>query len=285
MPDFSKSRYADQVMKDFGFSDFNNDFARGSFGFNNSFKYISKRDSFVIFSVPVPVLKKIPMKICSHCQGNKEDLFGTCLFCNGSGEEMRMKVCSYCNGEKINYFGEDCKKCNSKGEEPDSYMDWKPFQAIASTFMVFFGVMFFGAEKNKLTSCNFSQLIFIESYICREMMGAPLGGTYGLLLMRWFVKNPGKIVEVEMAMIKTYRKIYGEFNDYDKMNTWAKVREGGWFSMNCLGDRTGLFPETHFCVTEGQGYGFSCHNLDTTAQQLTLLAGLGALCDKVRKEI
>ena len=46
----------------------------------------------------------------------------------------------------------------------------------------------------------------------------------------------------------------------------------------------GLNP-SHDHMDIGQGYEFSCHNTDTPAQQLTLLAGLAALHDLVRKDM
>ena len=71
----------------------------------------------------------------------------------------------------------------------------------------------------------------------------------------------------------------------DKMNTTTWVRDNGWLSIGCSGDRTGLHPSSFGSIGIGRGYQFSCHNVDTSMQQLTLLVGLATLCDKVRKEM
>jgi len=79
--------------------------------------------------------------------------------------------------------------------------------------------------------------------------------------------------------------MYGKFDDMDEMNTTAWVRDRGWLGIGCSGDRTGLHPSSISSMGAGEGYRFSCHNVDTPMQQIALLAGLAALCDKARKEI
>lgn len=54
--------------------------------------------------------------------------------------------------------------------------------------------------------------------------------------------------------------------------------------LNCPGNACGIHPVIHW--EEGEnGYKFSCHNVDTPMQQLTLLAGLATLHDKARQEM
>jgi len=234
--ELTKFQRVDKVANDFSLSKFNLDISNGSFGFNEAFKYEGKKESFLNFSVTVPVLEKFKMQDCSYCQGNKNDLLfgGDCIACKGFGKEKRIKLCFFCNGRKTDSFGDSCRMCLGKGDKAESYMDWKSFQAIAATFMVFFEA-----------------------------------------LVRWLFDNSErKIAEVESAMTKTWAKIQGGFNPIDKMNTWAEIRSGGWLSMNCPGDRTGLFPESHFILSDGsQGYEFYCHNLDTLCPATNVVGG------------
>ena len=59
----------------------------------------------------------------------------------------------------------------------------------------------------------------------------------------------------------------------------------GWLRVDCPGDACQIYPSHGDDIKEGRGYEFACHNVDTPAQQLTLLAGLAALHDRVRKEL
>ena len=64
--------------------------------------------------------------------------------------------------------------------------------------------------------------------------------------------------------------------------------EFGWLNTDCPGNACGLNPslDAEYDMKKPcHGYKFSCHNVDTAAQQLTLLAGVAALHDKARQEI
>ncbi len=198
-----------------------------------------------------------------------------------------MKVCSFCYGGESE-FGlgmENCRHCNGTGKEFDSHIDWKPFQAIAGTNQIFFSAMYFGINKDKLTSSQLPQLLCISSSLDSEMRSAPLNGTYSPTLVEWFCRHSNThIAEAEKAMEIVLRKIHGKFDQYDQMNTWAEIKENGRFSLSCPGDRTCLVADRNSSFVN-RGYDFYDHNLDNPAQQLVLLAGLGALCDRVRREI
>jgi hypothetical protein len=63
--------------------------------------------------------------------------------------------------------------------------------------------------------------------------------------------------------------------------------ESGGLCIDCPGDACGIHPDTYaeYDIKEGRGYKFTCHNVDTPMQQITLIAGLAALHDCTRKEI
>lgn len=281
----------DFLKEQFGFESFHEDLSGRVFGFNGVFKEAGESGNFVKLSAEIPVLEKFRMKTCSYCQGHKWDSFfgGECPVCHGSGEERIMKTCFSCNGSGEDYFGDACRRCEGKGEYADSCLDWLSFNAISATFMIFFEMMSWGTDKDKTVSSAFPQLILINSFISKEggVNIAPVDGEYSIPLVNWFKENPERTIrEAEEAMKIAWTKIQGKRDVIDGLNTWAKTGKKGLFYIDCPGDRAGLIPDTNFGPHRGnEGYKFYSHNLDTSAQQITLLTGLAALCDKVRKEI
>lgn len=60
--------------------------------------------------------------------------------------------------------------------------------------------------------------------------------------------------------------------------------EDGWLNITCPGNGCGLNPGS-LGIDPGRGYEFSSHNVDSPHQQLTLLAGLAALHERVDQEL
>jgi len=115
-----------------------------------------------------------------------------------------------------------------------------------------------------------------------------LGGDYSVPLVN-FLRSfaPGtEITEMKDAMILAHRKMFGKNDKYAIYEMEAKVAyENGWLNTSCPGNACGLNPADSWGLEKVGGYKFSCHNVDTSAQQIVLIAGLAALCDKYRKEI
>lgn len=281
----------DFLKEQFSFDSFHGDLSGRVFGFNGAFKEAGESGNFVKLSAEIPVLEKFRMKTCSYCQGHKWDtLFGgECPICRGSGEEKKMEICFLRDGRGEDCFEDACRRCEGKGEYADSYLDWLSLESISATLMIFFEMMSWGIDRDKAVSIACPQLILINSFINKEggVCIAPVNGEYSIPLVDWFRKNPERTVyEAEEAMKIVWTKIQGESDDIDRLNIWAKTGKNGLFYISCPGNRTDLVPDVNFGPHRGkEGYKFYSHNLDTSAQQITLLAGLAALCDKVRREI
>lgn len=87
------------------------------------------------------------------------------------------------------------------------------------------------------------------------------------------------------AMKTAYKRMFGP-DHIDEYSFHAYVAyKGGWLNVGCPGNACGLNPTSQGVTEKGKGYEFACHNVDTPAQQITLLAGLAALHDKARKEM
>lgn len=270
-------------MQNFGFSVFKDGY-KGDFGFGSAFKRIGDEADFAAFSVRIPVVEKIAKKVCPLCGGDKKSFFGQCTRCMGKGKLD--EACPECLEKKDDESGFDCLYCGGKGKK--TYFDWKPAFAVSASFTLFFELAGFKMAKEEATPCRFPQLILVSTITKQSSHGGSLDGTYSIPLARWlssFSENTG-IPEMTEAMVWAWKKMFGKVDEYDRHNFYAKVAyKNGWLNVSCSGDRCGLHPADNWGPTSGEGYRFSCHNVDTPAQQLTLLAGLAALCDRARKEL
>jgi len=249
-------------MGKFGFSAFDcfraNLFREQLFGFDGAFQKIGRENDFIIFEAKIPQVEKQLNEVCHECNGSKQN------------KDFEEEKCLYCKGTGL-----------------ESIMDWKPIYAISASFTIFFELAFLKCFKNNKTLCSFPQLITVETVTEEKQHGGSLSGTYSIPLVRFlssFQPN-SEIAEMTEAMIKVWKKMFNGVDEYGKHSFWAKVAyENGWLNVSCPGDACGLHPDS-FGPNPGKGYKFSCHNVDTPMQQITLLAGLAALCDKARKEI
>ena len=119
----------------------------------------------------------------------------------------------------------------------------------------------------------------------KDMHGGSLSGQYSVFLGRYLNDLPvgTSIEEMVLAMKRAYKIMDQGLGPLPRFSA-SIDGDNGWLNVDCPGDACGLHP-SHGSVEESQGYEFSCHNVDTPQQQLTLLAGLAALHDKARREI
>ena len=270
-------------MKQFGFSAFNDGY-KGDFGFDSAFKRVGTKDDFAVFSVPIPVVQKVAKKVCPICAGDKKSLFGNCVRCNGRG--VLNVPCRECGGTAKLDDGFECLFCMGKGKE--TFFDWKPVFAISASFTLFSELASFKMEKTEATSAQFPQLILVNTITQQNSHGGSLGGIYSIPLTRWLssLEPHVEITEMTAAMVRAWEKMFRKVDEYDRHSFYANVtNKNGWLNVSCSGDRCGLHPADSWGPRPSEGYKFACHNVDTPMQQLTLLAGLAALCDRARKEL
>jgi hypothetical protein len=133
----------------------------------------------------------------------------------------------------------------------------------------------------------------VRTITSRDICGGSLGGQYSVPLCNWLgilrtesLKRDKRpvIIEIVEAMQLTYQTIF-DSNQYKEYDFRASIdHDDGWINISCPGDACDINP-SNGRVEKGLGYEFSSHNVDTPAQQLTLLVGLAALHDKARREI
>lgn len=209
----------------------------------------------------------------------------------GSGEFLEFRIampaierpsgrlCPSCNGSGETEYQSTCIRCNGRGKE--TVLSWTAADATKANLAIFFDL----ARMNEMeTSASKKQIFEIWSG-CRDNCHS-LGGYYSPAFMRWLDQFPTwtEFPEVEEAMRQTYLFMFHERRR--KMLIFdfkAKLLHPGYLTLDCPGDACGIHPSRHG-NTSDRGCEFTCHNLDSAAQQLTLLAGLAALHDQVRKE-
>lgn len=238
--------------EEFGFRGFTGVLTE-NFGFNDGLRRGDEKQGFVEFLVEMPVVRQKTKTPCGRCSGSgqKEPTNDKCFSCDGTRKE-HIHV-------------------------------WEKAEEISASLSVLLRLLEFPPDKD--TTATFPQLLTVTS-LTRKTRECGLWGTYGPALCRWLSSRGAntEIPEMVQAMKTAHVCMLGarEHFEWDFRAYIADQR--GWLNVDCPGDACGLHP-VHGSVGKREGYEFSCHNVDTVAQQLTLLAGLGALHDKARKEL
>ena len=204
------------------------------------------------FFIKIPKVKKTTNEKCSHCNGSgkNDDLDEDCFFCDGTGK--------------------------------DYIMDWRLAETISASFTVLTKLLW---NCKTDTSAASPQLLTVDTTTREGMHGGSLDGKISIPLRIWLssFNSRTEIPEVVQAMITAYDQMLG-LRDFHIFNFRFYVRDNGKFIADCPGDACGIHPSNWY-AEKGKGYEFSCHNVDTPMQQITLLSGLATLHDKARKEI
>jgi hypothetical protein len=226
-------------------------FGNEYFGFEKSLKKGKTEGDFTEFNIEIPILRKPTSEICKHCNGT------------GENKDLEM-VCSWCEGGTFGIF-----------------YDWRSLSAVSASLHILTSMTEIFEKKTSAKSC---QLLSLQVYCGKGTGGFPMSGSYGIDFCNWLASFPGhyRFNQATDAM----REVYGYiFNS--KMEYWdfhAYVDENAWIIIDCPGDACGLHPSDGYWKP-GRGREFSCHNLDSPMQQLTLLTGLAVLSGEARKKI
>ncbi|MFA6588282.1 MAG: hypothetical protein WCT08_04380 [Patescibacteria group bacterium] len=239
-----------------GFKKFEPDYA-GNFGFDNSLQYKGCENGFVVLECQIPRIWELTDLCCEHCKGTgKEDYFGEerkCLYCRGHGKAFKM--------------------------------DWQKAYAISATLSTLFSMLQFPDAE---THHAIPQLMVHCFNVSRGLHGGSLGGNFSIEFTEWLLSfghgGDIPIPEVEEAMQQVYARLFGHLDKYEKYDFRSWIRDGGLVT-SCPGNACGLHPESWGSITPKHGYNYACHNVDTSAQQLTLFAGLCYLHDRARREL
>lgn len=230
------------------YSDFSGDY----FGFDNAFRKCGEKGEFVEYEIKIPNL----------------------------GTKVR---CDYYSGVGKNSFDEPCPIC--KGEKNKISYDFRPAFAISASFTIFFKLAYFG--RNMGISSKQFQLFEIETVAERNSVGngSAVNGWFSEKLTKWLLylkDNPVLLNDIILAMkTANSQMISGANGIFESLQFDADVGKKGRLILRCPGDASGIYP-----LSNDQGkedYIFGSCNMDSPVQQITILAGLGALHDEARK--
>ena len=167
----------------------------------------------------------------------------------------------------------------------------------AESCSLLFRALNYARGMRKDSDAKRTQLLQVESSYSKEahgFHGAPMGGKSAPALRKWMERRYPKrshLRTVEEAM----RDVYVHLNDFFRREGMSKrslegsfgayIGQKGSFSLNTLGNACDVSTMDWWNVEDNRGHRLGCHNLDTTLQQVSLLAGFAALHDMAAKAL
>ncbi len=235
----------------FGEGNFDGDLRKGDYGFNRALKNRGQRDGFYELAIELPSIKVATDNDCDRCGGTGRDANydENCIPCEGEGKEFR-----------YNWMGAD--------------------EISASLSILTMRLPYYDHNVPTVSP----QLITFET------SGGPrncaIHGEIGIALQGWLASGPKDIQfpDVVAAMQTAYKKMFGPRVGMVAQHNFEMRIQNGKLTASCPGDACGIYPK-NWIDRGGRGHEFSSHNVDTPAQQLTLLVGLAALHDMARREM
>ncbi len=192
-------------------------------------------------------------------------------------------ACQYCSDDAS--MREGCISCGGTGEERS--IDWREVYALGGTVSLFADMLAYPDAPAPPWAMQLIELVISGS---REQSG--ISGTFGAFVASWLIGQPlhARLSFIEQAMHAARRCLLGEDVLIDAHPDWhfyASVNDdfqSGWLNVSIPGNACGINPKgTHF--QPGFPYEFYDHNVDNAMQVLILLAGIGALCDRVDQDV
>jgi len=257
----SESPIVKDFIEKFGFQQFDGNFTK-NFGFDRAFHLRNVcPDGFNEFTIKLPQVERETGEPCRDCKGTGK---------NWEAHDFR------------------CFDCRGTGKARE--LSWHEVYAISASFTVFSHLAYcpdWGTGSPSSRISTRSQLLTVQTITVQSMHGGSLYGMFSIPLVRWLSRLPENthLKKVEDAMKAAHNRMLG-WRSYNRHEFRVRLQnEKGGLQMDCPGNACGLHPSDMFHSGFKEGYDFSCHNVDTPMQQLTLIAGLAALCDLARKEI
>lgn len=228
----------------------------GNIGFEDALLWRGKVGEFVEWAIPIPCIRTILSRKCSNCQGSGQDD-------SGRG------VCPACHG-----LGKDYVINNGR------------LSSIVATLEVLFSWLeIFRID----TGSSRLQLMTINTvFDPGQYNGLAIGGDFSPVMSQWLggleMNQPLTVaIEAMRRVDEVMRGVPREFLSGFHFQAMSRHRLGGFY-LQCPGNSCMIHREG---LSERLSAGdiFTCHNVDSSAQQLTLLVGLAALHDEARREL
>jgi hypothetical protein len=223
---------------------------RERFGVNDSIVFVDGDSEWFTYRIKLPLVIHKTGMVCSHCEGKGDSEFGR-------------GICSYCEGEKT-----------------ESFYVYREISEVCFSLQILLNALAYPIDRDVPTPLM--QLFTMTSCCSQQSQGHSVGGYASPELVRFLHSfSTSWEVQVELptligAMKEAHRLMHGKLKAYYDQSFFAFTR-GGQFIISCPGNACEIHTEASQTVRDGHGDGITCHNLDSAIQQLTLLAGMGAL--------
>jgi hypothetical protein len=138
---------------------------------------------------------------------------------------------------------------------------------------------------------NHMQLMVLETQVQHTTTphSAPLYGAVSPALTEWVARtwaNNDNVEHTAQCMCHAWNALSRrDHAKYSGGRFSARLGENGSFALECVGDACEVLTIDWWTREPGEGHELGCHNLDSPAQQLCLLAGLAGLHDLACKEL
>lgn len=190
-----------------------------------------------------------------------------------------------------------CGYMVEQGEEVSLYIELSNAHISHAALTVnLLAQIFVGDFGIDATGSNRIQQVDLETCCIHAAHGHSVGGNISGQVRDWLKKEwhkgaPDKLygwVHMHDQVVAAMRHTWSAVASKDQKR-WASdcngcITEDGRFILNCFGNACDLAIYPDLCIDEYTSVRFSCHNLDSAKQQLTLLAGLAKLCELARAE-
>lgn len=223
-----------------------------SYGFGDSLEVIETRPEETVWQINLPQILVRTDRRCPRCRGKKKENGHSCFSCHGTGKELE------------HHF--------ERG-----YM----VTATLSALFLFLNV--FG-EETKCSNSGKKQFLTINTVCDRGQQGSSLGGMFSPDFIRR-LKTFGAdhhFKEVDLAMCKVHNHMWQSNSKLYEPRCYTFQNLIGNLIVQVPGDACEIHPSPHVEeIEDGMGADWTCHNVDTPLQQLTLITGLASIFDLV----
>lgn len=208
---------------------------------------------FTEFQAKLPQVKRQSQKPCPECGGikSKEQSFERCFSCYGKGHTH-------------------------------SY-DHSVSRAISASFTILTHFINW-IPKERDTKSKQIQLITANLAVMDGQY--PLSGECSKEFAQWLrsKKEYEEFPDATKATRVSWKRFFNQVDKLDRHRLLAIALSDGRFLISCPGDACEIASDSIY-IRKDMGHEFNCHNMDSSMQQLTLLAGLAALEMQARKEL
>jgi len=226
---------------------FSGDLKSESFGFNRSIGRLSSSGDYVCFLTPLPRIRIETRFACEDCGGT-----GDCL-------------------EPYSVLEDKCRRCWGTGRKHVN--DWRGVFATTASLSLLFDLL----ELCDETTATEEQHVIVSMMADYGQHGSSLCGCFGASFSNYLHLDSTAANVTVPGAIEAMKRAYGfmyELGKYHRHDFRGDVHDG-FLSLSCPGDACGIHHSDYW--REPGGREFSCHNVDSPLQSLTLLAGISSL--------